>query len=562
MKFTSNFRFTIAFLLILIALSIAAQAQTPYPLEPGFQIDSVMVTRPNPNKMAWDAVSEHLFYCLPGGDLYEISMPTGQQATESLVAVFADHGITHPQGMHFRDSVLYLSGNTNATPGYVTARISKGTLQPNGSRIWTTVVQTQPHPASKHPFTSVMTDPQGLFLYWASGARTMTGEIFDDNGLHPGRREGAYNSRLYKIPVNTTGLTLPSDSLALDSSGYVYCWGLRNAYDMDWNAAGDLFAIDNSGERDDPEELNWLQAGKHYGFPWKMGDHWNPLMNPNYDVNQDPLVNHLCGGYLDGIFAADPTFPALPNTVLQDPILNLGPSAIYYRDSLTGLVQNAFDIGGNLRSFTAHRSPLGLIIDRDSLFDGDFAGAGLVLSYMPGGDSTGMSPIAPWGTPGPFVDPCEDMLKLDIQWNQGLGEYVMTSRRIIAGFYLPVDAVQVGNDVYVIEQRGGGRSNLWKVSFPLNNGSATSAPLRTYPLEAFPNPTRDKIEIYLHVGKPDLVNLLITDVQGKGAMQAKDWHLQAGDNWLHLDLGKLPAGMYVVRAEGQQGTGALRIVVE
>ena len=118
------------------------------------------------------------------------------------------------------------------------------------------------------------------------------------------------------------------------------------------------------------------------------------------------------------------------------------------------------------------------------------------------------------------------------------------------------------HDLQALIGRAEGRSNLWKVSFPLNNSSAISTPFRTYQLEAVPNPTRDKIEIYLHVGKPDLVNLLITDLQGKEVMQAKDWHLQAGDNRLRLDLGKLPAGMYVVRAEGKHGTGALRIVIE
>ncbi|HEX2898362.1 MAG TPA: T9SS type A sorting domain-containing protein [Bacteroidia bacterium] len=550
-------------LLFLLGASTSAHAQSPYPLEPGFQIDSVMVTHPGPNRMAHDPVSGHLFYCLPGGDVYEISLPSGQPATEVLAFTLADHGIVHPQGMHFRDSVLYLSGNTNAIPGYVTARISKGTLQPNGSRSWTTVVQTQPHPASKHPFTSVVSDPQGQFLYWASGARTMAGEIFEDNGLHPGRREGPYNSRIYKIPIGTVGLTLPGDSASLDSSGYVYCQGLRNAYDMDWDAAGELFSIDNSGERDDPEELNWLRPGRHYGFPWKMGDHWNPLRDPGYDVTQDPLVNPLCGGYLEGIFAADPTFPFPPNVTFEDPIRNTGPNAVYFRDSVTGLVQNAHDIGGSLRSFTAHRSPLGLLIDRDSLLEGAYAGAGLVLSYMPGGDSSGMSPIAPWGTPGPFVDPCQDMLKLDLHWDTGLGEYVMGSRSIIGGFYLPVDAAQVGNVVYVIEQRGGGRSNLWKVTFPPASNASPEAhsPLQ-YAIHVAPNPSNGNASIHVQVAQADAVNLAIHDLGGRQMLQADDWRLQPGINDLQLDLSELTAGMYLLRIDGRLGNGWVRLVVE
>lgn len=51
----------------------------------------------------------------------------------------------------------------------------------------------------------------------------------------------------------------------------VYARGLRNPYDVAFNAAGDLFATDNS--RDDlgpdqpPEELNHIRAGEHYGWP-------------------------------------------------------------------------------------------------------------------------------------------------------------------------------------------------------------------------------------------------------------------------------------------------------
>lgn len=547
------------FLLVSAFASSSLSGQTPFPLEPGFQIDSVMVTQPNPNRMAFDAVRGRLFYCIPGGNVYEVFQPTGAPAYDSLVYTIADHGIAAPQGMHFRDSVLYLSGNTNANPGYVTARISKGTLQPNGSRIWATVAQTQPHPASTHPFTSVISDPQGQFLYWASGARTMAGEVFSDNGLHPGRREGPYNSRLYKIPINSLGLTLPADSNALDASGYVYCMGLRNAYDMDFDAAGELFAIDNSGERDDPEELNWLRPGYHYGFPWKMGDHWNPLMNPNYDVHEDPLVNPLCGGYIDGIFAADPNFPAPPNTVLIDPIQNLGPSAVFYRDSITGQVHNAFDEGKVLRSFTAHRSPLGLVIDRDSLLDGAYQGAAYLLSYMPGGDSSGMSPLAPWGTPGPFVDPCQDMLKVDLNWDSGVGEYVMHSRRIIGGFYLPVDAAQVGNAIYVIEQRQGGRSNLWKVTFPLDQSQTPSIAIQ-YSLTVSPNPTYGVAQILVQAPHADEVHLQLRDLKGQSVGSAKEWKLLPGENRLDWDLSHLPAGMYFLQLRGQRGSGNKAIV--
>ena len=57
-----------------------------------------------------------------------------------------------------------------------------------------------------------------------------------------------------------------------DGSGAeVYARGLRNPYDLAFNAAGDLFATDNSrddlGPNEPPEELNHIRQGQHYGWP-------------------------------------------------------------------------------------------------------------------------------------------------------------------------------------------------------------------------------------------------------------------------------------------------------
>ncbi len=535
-------------------------AQTPHALVPGIQVDSLFQTHGNANRLALDPVRGNLFYCVYGGDVYEITLANGQAISETLRYTVADHGIAQPQGMCFVDSALYLSGHTPDSPGYVTSRISKAQLQPNGNRTWTTVVQTAVYPDSKHPFTSVVADPSGSHLYWASGARTMAGEVFTDNGIHPGRREGPYNSRIYKFPIQTQGLILPADSAALDASGYVHCWGLRNAYSMDFDASGNLFTIDNSGERDDPEELNWLQQGRHYGFPWKMGDHWNPLMNPSYDVNQDPLVNHLCGGYTSGIFAATPNFPALPNTVFVDPIRNLGPDADYYRDSLTGEVRDASVDGHMMRSFSAHRSPLGLQIDRDSLLGGNFQGRAFLLSYMPGGDSSGMSPVSPWGTPGPFVDPAQDLLQLDLSFDTGLGDYVMQTHRIMDGFYLPVDAVLDGDKLYVLEQRGGGRHNLWRVSFPLALASPEPLAAAGYSLQVTPNPSSGAVTVSIEARVADRVLVALYDLSGRVVMDLCEWAVAPGRNARVVDLSGLAGGMYFLRVAGRNGNAGMRVV--
>ena len=151
-----------------------------------------------------------------------------------------------------------------------------------------------------------------------------------------------------------------NDSIFLANSGYVFAEGTRNAYDMAWNAQNHLFAIDNAGERDDPEELNWIQEGKHYGFPWRIGGNSNPLTDPFYNAALDPLINPLNSAFLAGHFNADPNFPAVPNgQSFTEPLLHFGNVADYYKLESNGQIQKASETGVPLRTFTAHRSPLG-----------------------------------------------------------------------------------------------------------------------------------------------------------------------------------------------------------
>ncbi|MEP7168930.1 MAG: PQQ-dependent sugar dehydrogenase [Bacteroidota bacterium] len=265
---------------------------------------------------------------------------------------------------------MYLCGNIwPATTGI--GKVVKGILLPNGTRVWVDVVTTDPYPtantAGDHGFAGVNLDPAGKYIYVSSGARTHLGEIRTNGGTWPGCREVPVTSRIFKFPVNTVGAVLPNDSALIDNSGYVFAWGTRNAYDMAWDGNDTLFAIDNSGERDDPEELNWLRQGKHYGFPWNMGGNNNPLRFSPYDVNLDLLVNHLSAGYMNGWFANDPAFPPIPSAIVfAEPVHNYGLVADFFRDSVTGLVKNAHDEATYITSFTAHRSPLGLVFDKDS----------------------------------------------------------------------------------------------------------------------------------------------------------------------------------------------------
>lgn len=47
-----------------------------------------------------------------------------------------------------------------------------------------------------------------------------------------------------------------------------YAYGLRNAYDLAWDANGRLFAADNAPDYGPPEEFHLVEPGGQHGYPW------------------------------------------------------------------------------------------------------------------------------------------------------------------------------------------------------------------------------------------------------------------------------------------------------
>lgn len=77
-----------------------------------------------------------------------------------------------------------------------------------------------------------------------------------------------------------------------DGSGEeIYAGGLRNSEGFDWNAAGELFATDNGrdllGDDFPPCELNKVEQGKFYGWPFVNGDN---VPDPDYGKGHEKEV--------------------------------------------------------------------------------------------------------------------------------------------------------------------------------------------------------------------------------------------------------------------------------
>lgn len=494
------------FALILFNIPLVLAQNTPISLVQGVTVEHYLDIQPNVSRLAHDAVSDRLHYLTVDGDIYLIDHgPVGPMDT--LLFTNADHGITNAQGMVFHDSALFISGNITIG-NYWVGVVARGVLLADGTRQWNELARTEPYArgGKDHGFNGLAVSPDGNWLFVNSGARTDHGEVQDMGGIFPGKREEPVSAIVLQLPLNGVDVVIPNDIGALSNSGMLYAQGVRNTYDLAFNAAGHLFGVENSGDHDDPEELNWLRPGQHYGFPWRAGGNQNPTRVPGYDPTMDPLLNP---GFPSATtdFNYDPLFPQTPSQPLVEPIVNHGPAADKIRTS-TGAIIDASDSGLPISTFTCHRSPLGLIFDNQNELGGIYAGDAFMASFTPGGDTTGFSPFAPWGIPVVPVDESGDLLHLEMFYDVLEQEYSISAQRIVKGFYLPVDAEQVGNEIFVIEYWINTPRSLWVITLPGAVSGVSEYERENLSISLFPNPTQDNLQWSLDQGTVSKIETL------------------------------------------------------
>ena len=60
-----------------------------------------------------------------------------------------------------------------------------------------------------------MQGPDGAWVFVNSGSRTDHGEVQDNDGSFPDAREGPLTSRIFRLPADGEGITLPNDEEAV-----------------------------------------------------------------------------------------------------------------------------------------------------------------------------------------------------------------------------------------------------------------------------------------------------------------------------------------------------------
>jgi hypothetical protein len=152
------------------------------------------------------------------------------------------------------------------------------------------------------------------------------------------------------------------------------------------------------------------------------------------------------------------------------------------------------------------------------------------------------------------ADPSEDLLHIELNYDQVNDAYTLSATRIVEGFYLPVDAELVGNALYVIENWGSTQRSMWKVTMPIFSGLEESPAPSVARLSAWPVPASDAVHWSCAGLTPRSLELL--DPAGR-LVRSERPAASSGT----IDLGGIPGGAYVLRAHSATTTSSSRIII-
>jgi hypothetical protein len=447
------------------------------------------------------------------------------------------------------DGTMYLVGN-DSTGQFGTATIVKGVPDTAGSehRTWSIIAHTVAYPYGNiynHRMSGIVLNKQGDSIYVNSGAATDHGE------MHGGFREVGLTSIILRLPVNGQNILLQNDREWLRSNGFLFAEGIRNTFDLTYGPNGDLFGPDNADDRDDPEELNLLEQGHHYGFPWRIGGNNTPQQYAGYNPHTDPLLSPYAwgGGSLYTTYSNDPTYPPRPDSItFIEPIPNAGPDADKFRDTTTGAVLDASNLGRTVASFTPHRSVDGIVFDNDSLLSGNLKGGAFVISFSNSGLITALG-----DTSQDLI--CIALTKLNSQ-------YTAHMTRLVSGLNSPLGIEKVGNILYVVETGLQGSNNspkLWVITLPVETPDAVnnnaSIPTKFALYQNYPNPFNPSTTIRFTIPAQSFVVLKIYDLLGREVSTLVSEELNTGDYARQWNASDMPSGVYFYRIKASQ-TGA------
>ena len=371
------------------------------PAPAGFALREIARLPANGLRLATVPGADWLIVLHERGDLYRVTLSTGvvtkllasEAYTDTTTGKVAALGLTIDSARrlyivtnrqtpakpyHLNRVIIYRTAPLDATAGPIP--LPKPWLQtsyPWGNNYY------------NHGVSHIAEGPDG-FLYISSGSRTDGGET--DGGV-------AGKSSIYWKGAETdiTAAIWRVDPRSENPTIDVFARGIRNAWSFAWNDRGELFSASNGPDAHVPEELDFVERGKHYGFPYQYGE--APATDRPYPY----------------------TPPAPPGLVITPAIRNFGPAA-----------------GGSpdkpIASFNPHSSPAGMI------FCGPDWPAALRGKFI-------------MGRFGNFIGQGDfgyDLLAVDLRRNAA-GVFEARMETFLYPLSRPIDFLQVGKKLYILD---------------------------------------------------------------------------------------------------------------
>ena len=262
------------------------QRATTYPPVPsppaGFTVRELVRLPQRGVRLASDGTGRVLYVLTENGDVFRVETESGQARQllwpKSYLVVRGKDvgGLTFTTvGMAMdQQKRLYIVGNqqdistppvrNHVTVYRTTAFSEEGDPLAPKPWFWTNYPGS---PAYIHAAEQIAFGPDG-FLYVGNGARTDAGQTGTDSTWYGGG-ETPITACIWRLDPKL-------ENPPID----VFARGIRNTYGFCWNDQGEMIATENGPDANPEEELNLIERGKHYGFPYQFAN-WTKKPYPH-----------------------------------------------------------------------------------------------------------------------------------------------------------------------------------------------------------------------------------------------------------------------------------------
>ena len=301
-----------------------------------------------------------------------------------------------------RDARMYMVANVQIPGKIYVNRVDIYRTEPVGRegvpskpKLWTRFDHPYGVGGFNHGACRIAQGPDGL-IYLGSGSRTDHGETGDDPTLSPlgeaphpavpggpGFAGGEFTACILRFDP-AKGQQVPD----------VFSRGNRNPFGFDWDDRGRLIDAEHGPMADHPEELNHIEQGKHYGFPYVFGKG----EKPNYPDSPQPP----------------------PGLRFEQPIENVGPGGI---------------LGDHpMYSMSPHAAPGGLIFYRKGDLPSRYGGTFFLARF---GNLVNYNRIG------------FDVLNIRLEEKDG--RLIAHTERFLDRLGRPIDLCTSGGKLYIVE---------------------------------------------------------------------------------------------------------------